>query len=388
MKKAIALLALLAAFPPLSTDMYLAAIPLLVDLWQQPLAVVNLTLIGFFVTYCGFLLIYGPLSDRYGRRPPLLIGLVIFIIASLLCACADNVQHMIFARILQGAGAASASSIAFAICKDLFDGNLRQRIFLQLGVIVAAAPMIAPIIGGWIIESFSWRWVFVLQAVLGMTAATGVWLMNESLRELSSEKLNRVFAGYMRLVRNVQFFTLTLALAVIGIPFFAFIAVSSDIYINSLGYTEREYGYIFACNASAFMIAPLVFSRFVRRFKLTNLLSISYLGVLIASVPMIFSSIPQPFRLALPMWFLTFFFAFGRPPGNNLIIEQVEKDVGSASSLMVFMFFLTGAGSMWFISLDWQDAVLVLGLLGIGSASITLLSWLAIKRLLHLKMPS
>jgi DHA1 family bicyclomycin/chloramphenicol resistance-like MFS transporter len=388
MKKTIALLALLAAFPPLSTDMYLAAIPLLVDLWQQPLAVVNLTLIGFFVTYCGFLLIYGPLSDRYGRRPPLLIGLVIFIIASLLCACADNVQHMIFARILQGAGAASASSIAFAICKDLFDGNLRQRIFLQLGVIVAVAPMIAPIIGGWIIESFSWRWVFVLQAVLGMTAATGVWLMNESLRELSSEKLNRVFAGYMRLVRNVQFFTLTLALAVIGIPFFAFIAVSSDIYINSLGYTEREYGYIFACNASAFMIAPLVFSRFVRRFKLTNLLSISYLGVLIASVPMIFSSIPQPFRLALPMWFLTFFFAFGRPPGNNLIIEQVEKDVGSASSLMVFMFFLTGAGSMWFISLDWQDAVLVLGLLGIGSASITLLSWLAIKRLLHLKMPS
>jgi DHA1 family bicyclomycin/chloramphenicol resistance-like MFS transporter len=388
MKKTIALLALLAAFPPLSTDMYLAAIPLLVDLWQQPLAVVNLTLIGFFVTYCGFLLIYGPLSDRYGRRPPLLIGLVIFIIASLLCAVADNVQHIIFARILQGAGAASASSIAFAICKDLFDGNLRQRIFLQLGVIVAAAPMIAPIIGGWIIESFSWRWVFVLQAVLGMTAATGVWLMNESLRELSSEKLNRVFAGYMRLVRNVQFFTLTLALAVIGIPFFAFIAVSSDIYINSLGYTEREYGYIFACNASAFMIAPLVFSRFVRRFKLTNLLSISYLGVLIASVPMIFSSIPQPFRLALPMWFLTFFFAFGRPPGNNLIIEQVEKDVGSASSLMVFMFFLTGAGSMWFISLDWQDAVLVLGLLGIGSASITLLSWLAIKRLLHLKMPS
>lgn len=388
MKKTIALLALLAAFPPLSTDMYLAAIPLLVDLWQQPLAVVNLTLIGFFVTYCGFLLIYGPLSDRYGRRPPLLTGLGIFIIASLLCASADTVQQMIFARILQGAGAASASSIAFAICKDLFDGNLRQRIFLQLGVIVAAAPMIAPIIGGWIIESFSWRWVFVLQAVLGMIAATGVWLMNESLREFSTEKLNRVFAGYMRLVRNAQFFTLTLALAVIGIPFFAFIAVSSDIYINNLGYTEREYGYIFACNASAFMIAPLIFSRFVRRVKLTSLLSISYLGVLFASVPMIFSTIPQPFRLALPMWFLTFFFAFGRPPGNNLIIEQVEKDVGSASSLMVFVFFLTGACSMWFISLGWKDAVFVLGLLGMGSASVTLLAWLAIKRLLHLKMPS
>lgn len=388
MKKTIALLALLAAFPPLSTDMYLAAIPLLVDLWQQPLAVVNLTLIGFFVTYCGFLLIYGPLSDRYGRRPPLLIGLIIFIIASMLCAVADNVQQMIFARILQGAGAASASSIAFAICKDLFDGNLRQRIFLQLGVIVAAAPMIAPIIGGWIIESFSWRWIFVLQTVLGMIALTGVWLMNESLHKLSTEKLNRVFVGYMRLVRNAPFFMLTLALAVTGIPFFAFIAVSSDIYINNLGYTEREYGFIFACNSSAFMIAPLIFSRFVRRFKLTSLLSISYLGVLFSSVPMIFTTIPQPFRLALPMWFLTFFFAFGRPPGNNLIIEQVEQDVGAASSLMVFVFFLTGACSMWFISLGWNDAVLVLGLLGIGSASVTLFAWLAIRRLLHLRMPS
>jgi DHA1 family bicyclomycin/chloramphenicol resistance-like MFS transporter len=388
MIKTIALLALLAAFPPLSTDMYLAAIPLLVDSWQQPLAVVNLTLIGFFITYCGFLLIYGPLSDRYGRRPPLLIGLVVYVLASLLCTVADNVQHMILARVLQGAGAASASAIAYAICKDRFAGHLRQRIFLQLGIIVAAAPMIAPIIGAWIIESFSWRWVFVLQAALGMIATAGVWLMEESLQEFSKEKLNRVFAGYVRLVGNLRFFLLTLALACVGIPFFAFIAVSSDIYINNLGFSEREYGYFFACNASAFMIAPLVFVRVARRFQLTGLLPFSYIGVLIASVPMIFTGIPQPFRLALPMWFLTFFFAFGRPPGNNLILEQVEQDVGAASSLMVFMFFLTGSCSMWFISLGWQDTVRVLGVLGIGSATITLTAWLAINRLLHLKMPS
>jgi DHA1 family bicyclomycin/chloramphenicol resistance-like MFS transporter len=88
------------------------------------------------------------------------------------------------------------------------------------------------------------------------------------------------------------------------------------------------------------------------------------------------------------MWFLTFFFAFGRPPGNNLILEQVEQDVGSASSLMIFMFFMTGASSMWFISLGWQDAVRILGLLGIGSATLTLAAWLTIDRLLHLKMPS
>jgi DHA1 family bicyclomycin/chloramphenicol resistance-like MFS transporter len=387
MKKSIALLALLAAFPPLSTDMYLAAIPLLVESWQQPLATVNLTLIGFFVTYCGFLLVYGPLSDRYGRRRPLLIGLGLYIIASLLCAAADNVYYLIAARVLQGAGAASASSIAFAICKDLFAGNLRQRIFLQLGVIVAAAPMVAPIIGAWIIESHSWRWVFVLQALLGLIASAGVLQMRESLHEFSTEKLSRVFRGYGRLVRNTQFLLLTLAFAVLGIPFFAFIAVSSDVYISVLGYSERQYGYFFACNASAFMIAPLIFSRVARHVRLVRLLPVSYFGVLAASTPMLFSSIPSPFRLAIPMWFLTLFFAFGRPPGNNLILEQVEQDVGAASSFMTFVFFMTGVCSMWFISLGWQDSIQVIGILGVGSATITVLSWLAINRLLVLKIP-
>jgi len=387
MKKTIALLALLAAFPPLSTDMYLAAIPLLVEAWQTQLAVVNFTLVGFFLTYCLFLLIYGPLSDRYGRRPPLLVGLLLYLVASLLCAAAGGIEQMIFARVLQGAGAASATSMAFAICKDRFDGNLRQRIFLQLGVIVAAAPMIAPMIGGWVIEMFSWRWIFVLQAVLGLVAVAGVWKMEEPLGERNSEKIHRVFAGYLRLAGNLRYFLLTLAFSVVGIPFFAFIAVSSEVYIRILGYSEREYGYFFALNSMAFMLAPLLFGRAARRFRLGRLLPVSYLGVLAASLLMLVPGIPQPYRLAVPMWFLTFFFAFGRPPGNNLILEQVDEDIGAASSLMVFVFFLTGSCSMWFISLGWRDVVEMLGLLGAGSAAVTMLSWLAINRWLRPRFP-
>ncbi|TKB23669.1 multidrug effflux MFS transporter [Desulfopila sp. IMCC35006] len=387
MKKKIALLALLAAFPPLSTDMYLAAIPLLVQSWQQPLAVVNLTLIGFFVTYCGFLLFYGPLSDRYGRRPPLLAGIGLYIFASLLCALADNVFLLIVGRILQGAGAASASAISFAICKDLFEGSLRQRVFLQLGVIVAAAPMLAPIIGGWIIVSLSWHWVFVLQAMMGTIAATGVWCMHETLEKPSTDNLRRVFKSYVRLLGNKQFFLLTVALAILGTPFFAFIAVSSDIYINLFGYSAREYGFFFAGNASAFMLAPLVFSRTARHLPLTLLLPVSYLGVLLASFLLLFADTSHAFTLAVPMWFLTFFFAFGRPPGNNLILEQVDEDVGAASSLMVFVFFVTGSCSMWFISLGWQNTVLVMGVLGVCSAGLTLAGWFAIQYLLTLRIP-
>ena len=155
------LLSLLSAFPPLSTDMYLPAIPLLVTTWQQPLAIVNLSLVGFFISYCVFLLFYGPLSDRFGRRPLLLVGIGLFILASLLCALADNVISMIVFRVLQAAGAASAATLALAISKDIYEGHEREKILAYIGIIMALAPMLAPVFGGWILTWFSWRWIFI-----------------------------------------------------------------------------------------------------------------------------------------------------------------------------------------------------------------------------------
>lgn len=387
MKKIVALIALLAAFPPLSTDMYLAAIPLLVKQWEQPLTTVNLTLVCFFVTYCLFLLVYGPLSDRFGRRPPLLVGIILYTFASSLCAVADNIYVLIVARTLQGAGAAAASSIAFAICKDLFTGRIRQRIFLQLGIIVAAAPMIAPIIGGWIIASLSWRWVFFLQALLGIISGIGVLLMEEPSKTFNTEGLARVLKNYLRLMANKTFIFLTIGFAFLGFPFFAFIGCSSDIYISRLGYNEKEFGYFFSFNSFAFMIAPFIFSKMSKYFSLKQLLPISFIGVLVTSLVMTTTMIPLPYRLVIPMWLLTFFFAFGRPPSNNLLLEQVEQDVGTASSLMVFFYFMTGSISMWIISQDWHDKIVVMGWLGTISASITILFWLVINRLLTIKLP-
>ncbi len=386
MKKLIALIALLAAFPPLSTDMYLAAIPLLMEKWQQPLATLNLTLVCFFVSYCFFLLFYGPLSDRYGRKPPLIYGLSLYIVASILCSAANSVELMIIARTIQGAGAAAASAIAFAICKDMFEGRLRQRIFLQLGVIVAAAPMIAPIIGGWIIEHYSWRWVFILKAIMGTISLAGVLAMKESLQEVNTDKLSAAVSSYLRLTQNKQYLYLVVISSVLGCPFFAFIASSSDLYISTFGFSEQQYGIFFALNASAFMIAPLLFGLISKKLPLTVLLPISYSGVLISSLLMFSGLLPGHYGLTIPMWALTFSFAFGRPPGNNLILEQVDKDVGAASSFMVFTFFLGGSISMWIISQDWHDKLLVLSIFGILSASITLLGWLIIRKTMKLKL--
>src|SRR6056297_1851689 len=161
MKKWIGLLALLAAFPALSTDMYLPAIPSLARKWQQPLWVINLTLVCFFIAYSFFLLVYGPVADRFGRRPLLKTGISIYIVASILCALAPNAASLIAFRILQAAGGACASSLALAICSDVFETRTRQRVLAYIGVVTAISPMLAPIFGGWLLAFLSWRWVFI-----------------------------------------------------------------------------------------------------------------------------------------------------------------------------------------------------------------------------------
>ncbi|MFA7423302.1 MAG: MFS transporter, partial [Acholeplasmataceae bacterium] len=196
------LLVLLTAFPPLSTDMYLPAIPMLQQRWDQPLMVINLTLIGFFFSYCVFLLVYGPLSDRYGRRPPLLSGIALFTLASMLCALADSAGVLIGARVLQAAGAAAATSLSLAITKDIYTNNERVKILAWMGVIMPLAPAVAPIIGGWILLWLSWRWIFVLQACIGVGAWLGVYRMGETNTTLVQSGALQSLRIYLELLRN------------------------------------------------------------------------------------------------------------------------------------------------------------------------------------------
>lgn len=371
----ILLLSLLAAFPPLSTDMYLAAIPMLVKQWQQPLVLVNLTLVCFFITYCCCLLVYGPLSDKYGRRPPLLIGIGLFITSCLVCASAQSVEMLILGRILQGAGAAAASSIVFAICKDVYSGADRQRVFIQIGIIVAAAPVIAPIIGAWVIDLLSWRWIFLLQGVMAVIALSGVYRLQESLVDKRDDGILYAFFSYGQLLRNAKYVVLLMALSVYGMPVFAFIAGSSDLYMTQMGYDEHAFSYFFGVNALAFVFAPISFSYLSRRYNPAWMIPISFAGMIGSALFFLLSSIPLPWRLTGPMFFVTFFFSFCRPGGSNLVLEQVDRNAGAASSLMVFSYFFTGAVAMWFFSWEWSDKLFTLSMLTCIPVSIALLLW-------------
>ena len=373
------LLALLAAFPPLSTDMYLPAIPLLQKNWQQPLSIINLTLVGFFVSYCFFLLIYGPISDRFGRRPPLLAGIAIFIFASLLCALSDNIISLIAFRLLQAAGAAAASALALAISKDVYNGFERERILAYIGVIMSLAPMLAPIFGGWIMAWLSWQWVFVIQAIIGAVAWIGVFQMPEPLKALSATTALQTAGIYFQLLRNRRYVGFSLMMSLVVLPHFAFIAGSADIYITRFGLSEQVFGYFFALNAASIMAGSFACTRFLG-LRTRGLLTAGFAGILIGGLVMFTRLLPGPWGLALPMAVISFSFGLSRPPSNNLVLEQVDRHAGAASSLLIFIYFMLGAFSMWLISLDWADKIRFIGLMGTAVGGIVMCIWLALPK--------
>ncbi len=375
----ILLLAILTAFPPLSTDMYLPAIPFLQTLWNRPLAVINLTLVLFFAVYCVCLLIYGPLSDRFGRRPPLITGIAIFIGGSLLCALATGIEMLIAARIIQAVGAASASAISMAIAKDRLEAREREAVMGYVSVIMALAPMVAPMIGSLIITRFTWPWIFAVQAAMGLVALAGVIAMPESHPTPTGAPVIELVKSYGRILANRRFMAVVACTSLVGLPFFGFIASSSSIYISFYQVSENIFALFFGANALCFMAGAMICARFGPRIGSVTMMTTGFAGLAAAGLVMALHVFSGPWALAVPMGFVSFFLGISRPPANNLALEQVRGDAGAASSLLVFIYFILGAGAMAVVSLDWENKVLFLGILAVVTGSAASLLWRFVK---------
>ncbi|MCK5069298.1 MAG: multidrug effflux MFS transporter, partial [Desulfocapsa sp.] len=346
MKYFILLLALLTAFPPLATDMYLPATPHLQKIWDQPLSIVNLTLILFFVTYCISLLFYGPLSDRYGRKPPLIAGLLLFIAASVLCALAQNIWMLITARIIQAMGAGAASAISLAMARDRLESGQREKVLSQISVIMALAPMVAPLIGSFIMEYLSWPWIFVSQGIMGIVALVGVVLTAETHGGQEGTSITKLFQSYGRVLRNRRLVGLVFCNAMTSLSLFAFIAGSSTIYITRFQMSESQFGMFFGANAFCFMTGSMICMRFGKRIGTSRMITAGYGGIAVGGICMLLAPLNAHWQLAIPMCIITLSLGMSRPPSNNLVLEQVKEDAGTASSTMVFSYFIFGAMAM------------------------------------------
>ncbi|GFM34304.1 multidrug effflux MFS transporter [Desulfovibrio subterraneus] len=361
------LILLLSAFPALSTDMYLPAIPTLCDLWQISLAQANLSLVVFFISFSACLLVHGPLSDRYGRRPVLLWGISLYVVGCLLCASSTSITMLVFSRIVQAMGAAAASAMSLALAKDLYDGEGRKKLLAYLGVIVPLCPMVAPTIGAFMLSHVSWRGIFLSQAILSLTALYGAFRLTEPLQEKGSGGFSAAVGRYRDLLRNKAYLGYAISFSLLGFPFFAYIASSADIFITGFGMTEQTYGLYFAFNAFALMIGSFLCSRLCVGIASRTILLVSVTGMICSAAAMLYLGGDTPVLFALPMFAYSMFLGMSRPISNHMILEQVQKDAGTASSLLTFFFFICGAIAMETISFNWESKPLAIAVMGLAA---------------------
>ncbi len=379
-KGLIGLIAFLSAFVPLSTDIYLPALPGMAKNFNVPASLTNLSLIFFFVFFSVGMLFWGPLSDKYGRRPILIGGLILYITASISCASAATVYHLIGSRILQAIGASAACAVATAIVRDVYAARKRESILAIVQSMVVIAPAVAPILGALLLKFTSWRGVFWTQTGIGLLAMGGAVALEETISERYTGTVLQTMGRLGAVLRNPGFTSLLVVFSLFSIPIMAFIASSSYIYQNTFGLSEQMYSYFFALNGGCLMFGPALYmqlsSRILRRSIITGCFAAAVVSGLLVTCLGNFS----PWIFAVSLLPTTIAGSCARPPAVNLMLEQQQGDAGSASSLIGCFGISAGSVGMLLISFNWSNIVLALGIMNIVTGLVCGTAWLLISK--------
>ena len=245
----ILLLGSLTAFGALTIDLYLPALPAIARDFRVDAAAAQHSLVAFFIGVALGQLGYGPVSDRIGRRPPLLFGVGLYIIASLACAFAPSLGALVAGRFVQGLGCCAGMVVARSVVRDRFDHQDSARIFSLLTLVLGVAPMIAPTVGGWLVLHMSWRWLFGVLTFFGLAVGLAVYFrLDESRSEETAAKARgetplRAYADLLRQRRLIGYLMVS---ALNGATLFSYIAAASDIIITIWGFSTQEFGLVFA----------------------------------------------------------------------------------------------------------------------------------------------
>jgi DHA1 family bicyclomycin/chloramphenicol resistance-like MFS transporter len=339
-------LTLLAALGMLATNMYLASLPSLGhDLAASP-AEVQLTLTVFLASFAVGQLVIGPLSDRYGRWPLLVIGLSIYAFASALCAIAADLESMLAFRALQAIGACTGTVLARAVARDLFQGEELTRSLSFITTFVAAAPGFSPLIGGLIEFFLGWRFTFGLLAVVGAFAAIVVWRTMEETNKnpTANFSLGESFATYFVLLHDRRFVVPVAATTLAMAGLFAFFASSPTIFIGSFGVPPALFGLI-PCFTVLFVFAGgLSGPRLAMRWPILTLIAGGFVIMLAGSLAMLAFALSGRTGIAQVLATLVvFLFGMGiaNPLATVAALRPFPERAGAASALIGF-FQMTG----------------------------------------------
>ena len=372
----IALIAFLSAFVPLSTDLYLPALPGMSKYFQVSAEQVNLTLIFFFIVFAAGMLFWGPLSDKYGRRPILIAGLAIYSLAGFLCAISQDINQLIAFRILQAIGGSSASAVAMAMIKDVYDSRNREMILAWVSSMVLISPMAAPVLGALLLGFTSWRGVFVVLGVIGLIAFSGSLALVETLNTRYTGTLSQSIGRLAVVLKNPGFLSLLIVFSLLSFSSMSFIASSSYIYIDGFGLSEKLFSLYFAFNALGMIGGPMLYLRLSKRFRRYSIIIAGFISTFLGGLLVYHLGSLQPWIFALCLFPATIMGSCIRTPGANLMLEQQEEDTGSASALMSCFGILMGSMGMTVISQEWSNTIRILGLMNILVGVLCLCLWL------------
>lgn len=353
----------------LSTDMYLPALPTMSGYFHTSAKIMNLTLVGFFFFFAIGMLLFGPVSDKLGRKKILLTGVAIYGIASVGCALATSVEFLIFARVIEALGGGCMVAVTTALVKDQFSGNSQGTILAVAQVLGVVSPVLAPIIGAQLFRFFGWQSAFVVLAAISLMIFILCSLMAETLpveRRLT-DKLIKSFTRLGVVMKNKKFTIFLISMITPQIGMMAYISTSSYIYETSFGLSTTAYSFFFAATALASVLGPIIYV-FLRK---KNVFTLSYwmFGFSIACglVILVFGH-RSPYVFAIAFAPFMMMAAASRPFSTTILLNQQKEDSGSASSLINFANSLTGTVGMAIITMIWTDYIKGIGILIVALA--------------------
>ncbi|MEN6383923.1 MAG: multidrug effflux MFS transporter [Phycisphaerales bacterium] len=368
-------LGLLSMVSPLATDMYLPAIPTIAREWNIGTDLVSYSLVLCFAAYAIGLLIFGTLSDKFGRKPVLISGLFAFVTASFLCATSTNINQLIFWRILQGIGGAAPASMGMAICRDRYEGEKRKRALAYISIILSIVPITAPSIGSLFLKFAHWRFIFLTQAMLTFLTTMLSFGFTESLNEKLNGSIFHIFGRYKKLLANKGYMLANSVMGLIAGPFFGFLGFSPIVYIQIFHVSVEKFGLLFALNASMAMLGAFLCTRLIKVFSDNKIITFGILGCVVSAIGILIFGKFHYLVFAIFMSFFTFCSGLTRPLSTHLILSQVRTDIGSASGFIIFYVFVVGTICMGLTTAKWHDPILVFGIITFALPMVVLLLW-------------
>ena len=376
------ILSALMSFSSISTDMYLPALPTLVNELHTDIGRVELTISTFLIGFSLGQLFWGPIGDRIGRRLPIALGLILFMAGSIGCALSGSIEQMLGWRVAQALGACSGPVLARAMVRDLYPRERSAQMLSILILMMAVAPLLGPLFGGHVLESWSWRAIFWILAALGALALVAVWALPETLpaAKRSGEPLGKVFKNYLDLVRDPRLIGYAIAGGFYYGGCYAFIAGTPFAYVDYYHVSPKAFGLLFGVNIVGLMVVNFINTRLVMRLGSER---IYRFGSAIAALSGIALALDSRFGwggvagLAIPIF--CFMSVSGFIVANSVAsaLAAFPRQAGAASSLVGAMHYGSGVLSAamlgWFADgTPWPMGAIV-GAAGVGCLATALL---------------